>query len=70
MFTLNIYDKHGNYLYSICGDTRKACLDSAKKMYPEMAWDWDDKNFVKRKRVDLSKCDPSTTISLSLSDLI
>ena len=70
MFTLNIYDKQGNYLYSISQDTRKACLDYAKKLYPDMAWDWDDKNFVKRKRLDLSQCDPSTTISLRLSDLI
>jgi hypothetical protein len=67
MFTLNIYDKAGNYICSITQDTRKACLACSKQRYSEMAWDWDDKNFVKRKRY---QGDPSTIVNLSFSNLI
>jgi hypothetical protein len=67
MFTLNIYDRAGNYLCSITQDTRKGCLAYAKKKYADLGWDWDDKNYVKRKRY---QGDPSTTVHLSLSHLI
>lgn len=52
MFTLNIYEKTGNYICSITKKTRKECLVRAEQQYSEKAWDWDDKNYVRGKRYD------------------
>lgn len=68
MFTLNIYHRTtGTYLFSISQNTRKECMAIANQKYAGMAWDWDDKNYVKNKKFN---SDASTATHVSLSDLI
>lgn len=72
MHTLNIYRKNevtgqNEYSHSISQNTRKQCLAIATKKCADMAWDWDDKNHVKRKRFI---GDRSTTVSIALSSLL
>jgi glutaredoxin len=54
MFTLNIYSRDSlnncTYCFSITQTTRKQCLALADKKYSDMAWDWDDKNYIKNKK--------------------
>ena len=51
MFTLNIFNrKTGAYCFSVSQNTRKQCLSIANKKYADMAWDWDDKNYIKNKK--------------------
>lgn len=56
MFTLNIYlpiskdNLQNKYLCSITQNTRKECMKIANEKYPNMGWDWDDKNYVRNKK--------------------
>jgi hypothetical protein len=60
MFTLNIFNrKTSKYLFSVSQNTRKQCLAIANKKYADMAWDWDDKNYIKNKKFNV---DPNSTV--------
>jgi hypothetical protein len=73
MFTLNIYatpsaDKpSGAYLFSVNQNTRKECIAIANQKYAGLAWDWDDKNYVRNKKFN---ADPTSTISINLWNTI
>jgi hypothetical protein len=73
MHTLNIYSRisktspQAQYLFSIQQTTRKDCLKIAEAKYSDLAWDWDDKNHVKRKKFNAVA---GSTVSLNLSDII
>jgi hypothetical protein len=68
MYTLNIYTKEfpSEYVCSISKNTRKECMAIANNKYPNHGWDWDDKNYVKRKKF---LGDTSTTVSANLNEL-
>lgn len=56
MKTLNIYNrKTGQYLFSVSQNTRKECLAIAQEKYSDMAWDWDDKNYIKGKKYNYDR---------------
>lgn len=62
MQTLNIYDRTtGEYRFSVTQNTRKECMAIANEKYAGMAWDWDEKNYVKRKKYN---ADTATTVSV------
>ena len=68
MFTLNIYNrKTGQYCFSVSQKTRKQCLAIAHQRYNDMAWDWDDKNYVRNKKFN---GDPATEQRVSLQSII
>jgi len=73
MFTLNIYatpsadQPNGAYLFSISKNTRKECMAIANQKYAGMAWDWDDKNYVRNKKFN---ADPASTTSINLLNAI
>jgi hypothetical protein len=73
MITLNIYAKpsadkpNGEYLFSISKNTRKECMAVANQKYAGMAWDWDDKNYVRNKKYNAQ---PASTVSIDLLNVI
>jgi hypothetical protein len=73
MFTLNIYTAStgnkpfGDYVCSISQNSRKQCIKIANEKFPNFAWDWDDKNYVRNKKF---RGDESTTVAISLASII
>lgn len=67
MFYLNIYTRTGQYVCSICQNTRKQCVAIARQKYDDYNWDWDDKNHVKHKKF---VGDASTEQRISLQSLL
>lgn len=66
MFSLNIYNRTtGAYCFTVSQETRKQCLAIANKKYSDMAWDWDDKNYIKHKKYNTV---PNSTVYVN--DLI